>query len=95
MKRILLMVLRNLWFVPYGWFKLCYTAAHVEKYTEEERYQILKMIDRRANIGGRITPLMPMEWKTSRSRMDSCFFQTIRGYMMCWQYSKSAHVRFR
>ena len=49
------MVLRNLWFVPYGWFKLCYTAAHVEKYTEEERYQILKMIDRRANIGGRIT----------------------------------------
>ena len=38
MKRILLMVLRNLWFVPYGWFKLCYTAAHVEKYTEEERY---------------------------------------------------------
>ena len=55
MKRILLMVLRNLWFVPYGWFKLCYTAAHVEKYTEEERYQVLKMIDRRANIGGRIT----------------------------------------
>ena len=49
------MVLRNLWFVPYGWFKLCYTAAHVEKYTEEERYQVLKMIDRRANIGGRIT----------------------------------------
>ena len=55
MKRILLMVLRNLWFVPYGWFKLCYTAVHVEKYTEEERYQVLKMIDRRANIGGRIT----------------------------------------
>ena len=55
MKRIMLMVLRNLWFVPYGWFKLCYTAAHVEKYTEEERYQVLKMIDRRANIGGRIT----------------------------------------
>lgn len=55
MKRILLMVLRNLWFVPYGWFKLCYTAVHVEKYTEEKRYQVLKMIDRRANIGGRIT----------------------------------------
>ena len=49
------MVLRNLWFVPYGWFKLCYTAGHIEKYTEEERYQVLKMIDRRANIGGRIT----------------------------------------
>ena len=74
MKRILLMVLRNLWFVPYGWFKLCYTAGHIEKYTEEERYQVLKMIDRRANIGGRIT---------------------ISGYMMFWQYSRSAHVRFR
>lgn len=72
MKRILLMVLRNLWFVPYGWFKLCYTAAHVEKYTEEERYQILKMIDRRANIGGRIT-IDAYGVETSRSRMDSCF----------------------
>lgn len=55
MKRIILMVLRNLWFVPYGWFKLAYVASHVEKYTEEERYRILQMIDRRANIGGRIT----------------------------------------
>lgn len=49
------MVLRNLLFVPYGWFKLCYTASHVDKYTEEERYAVLKMIDRRANWGGRIT----------------------------------------
>lgn len=55
MKRILLMVLRNLFFVPYGWFKLCYTASHVDKYTEEERYKILKMIDDRAMKGGRIT----------------------------------------
>ena len=55
MKRIILMVLKNLLFVPYGWFKLCYTASHVDKYTEEERYQVLKMIDRRANWGGRIT----------------------------------------
>lgn len=55
MKRILFMVLRNLIFVPYGWFKLCYTASHVDKYTEEERFQVLKMIDRRANWGGRIT----------------------------------------
>lgn len=54
MKRIILMVLRNLWFVPYGWFKLAYVASHVEKYTEEERYQMLQMIDRRANNSGRI-----------------------------------------
>ena len=55
MKRILFMVLRNLIFVPYGWFKLCYYARHAEKYTEEERYAMLKYIDRRANWGGRIT----------------------------------------
>lgn len=55
MKRILLMVLRNLIFVPYAWFKLCYYANHVEKYTEEQRYALLKYIDRHANRGGRIT----------------------------------------
>ena len=55
MKRILLMVLRNLFFVPYGWFKLCYTASHADKYTEEERYKVIKMIDNRAIKGGRIT----------------------------------------
>lgn len=55
MKRILFMVLRNLFLVPYGWFKLCWYAAHVDKYTEEQRYALLKFIDRRANWGGRIT----------------------------------------
>lgn len=42
MKRILMMVLRNLIFVPYGWIKLNYYAAHVDKYTEEQRYKLLK-----------------------------------------------------
>lgn len=55
MKRIILMVLKNLFFVPYGWIKLCYYASHVDKYTEEERYALLKYIDRHANWGGRIT----------------------------------------
>ena len=41
------MVLKNLFFVPYGWFKLCWCAAHVDNYTEEERYEVLKYIDRR------------------------------------------------
>lgn len=53
-KRILLMVLRNLFFVPYGWIRLCYYASHVDKYTMEQRYALLKLIDRRANWGGRI-----------------------------------------
>ncbi len=54
MKRILLMVLKNFFFVPYGWFKLCWYASHVEKYTEEERYKVLKLIDRRAIWGGNL-----------------------------------------
>ena len=37
MKRILMMVLRNLLMVPYAWIRLCYRAAHVDKYTEEEK----------------------------------------------------------
>ena len=54
MKRILMMVIRNLLFVPYGWIKLCYYASHVDKYTAEQRYALLKYIDARANWGGKI-----------------------------------------
>ena len=54
MKRIILMVLYNIIYVPYMWFKLCYYANHVEKYTEEERYQLLRYIDHRAIKGGRV-----------------------------------------
>ena len=54
MKRILMMVIRNLIFVPYGWIKLCYYASHVDKYTEEERYRLLKYIDHKANKGGSV-----------------------------------------
>lgn len=54
MKRIIMMVLRNIWFVPYGWIKLCWYASHVDRYTEEERYALLKYIDRRANKGGNL-----------------------------------------
>ena len=54
MKRILLMVAYNILLVPVFWFKLCYYAKHVDKYTEEERYELLRFIDRRAIKGGRI-----------------------------------------
>lgn len=54
MKRILLMVIRNLIYVPSAWIKLCYYASHVEKYTEEERYRLLKYIDHKANRGGNV-----------------------------------------
>ena len=36
MKRILMMVLRNIFRVPFMWIKLCYMAAHADKYTDEQ-----------------------------------------------------------
>lgn len=55
MKRILLMVLRNIILVPYMWCRLCYHASHVDKYTEEEHYKMLRFIVLRANKGGNVT----------------------------------------
>lgn len=54
MKRILLMVFRNIILVPFMWCKLCYYAAHVDKYTEEQHYKMLKFIVHRANKGGNV-----------------------------------------
>lgn len=42
MKRIIVMVLKNIIFVPYYWIMLNWYAAHVDKYTEEQRYAMLK-----------------------------------------------------
>ena len=55
MKRILLMVFRNLILVPFMWCKLCYYAHHVDKYTKEQHYKMLKYIVLRANKGGNVT----------------------------------------
>lgn len=55
MKRIIMMVFRNLFLVPYMWIRLCYHASHVDKYTEEQHYELLKYITRRANKGGNVT----------------------------------------
>ena len=49
-----MMVLRNIFLVPYLWIRLCYYASHVDNYTEEERYKVLIAIVRRANIGGNV-----------------------------------------
>ena len=54
MKRIILMVLRNLFFVGYGWFILCWYASHVDRYTEEERYKMLQYVDHKAIHGGNL-----------------------------------------
>ncbi len=54
MRRILMMVLRNIFMVPFAWFRLCYRASHVEKYSEEDMYMFLKWIDLHANRGGNV-----------------------------------------
>lgn len=55
MKRILMMVARNIFLVPIFWIRLCYHAAHVDRYTDEEHFKLLKFIDHRANVGGNVT----------------------------------------
>ena len=54
MERILMMVLRNIFRVPFMWIKLCYMAAHPDKYTDEEHNKMCKYIVKRANIGGNV-----------------------------------------
>ncbi len=54
MKRIIWMVLMNLWYVPYGLTRLIRMAAHPERYSEEERFTLIKQIDNRAIRGGRV-----------------------------------------
>ena len=55
MKRILLMVFRNIFLVPFMWIKLCYHAHHADKYEEKEHYKMLQFICHRANKGGNVT----------------------------------------
>lgn len=54
MKRIIWMVLMNLWYVPYGIVRLLRMSAHPERYSLEERYALIKQIDNRAIKGGRV-----------------------------------------
>ena len=54
MKRIILMVVTNLFFVIVCWPKLCRMAAHPERYTKEERWKHLQFWVERACKGGRI-----------------------------------------
>lgn len=54
MKRILWMILMNLWYVPYGMVRLFRMGAHPTQYTTEEKYALIRQIDNRAIRGGRV-----------------------------------------
>ena len=50
-----MMVLRNIFRVPFMWIKLCYRAANPDKYSDNEHNEFFKYIVKRANIGGNVT----------------------------------------
>lgn len=54
MRRIALMLIRNIFYLPYMMINLLYHAAHTEKYTDEEQNKMLKYIVKRANKAGNV-----------------------------------------
>ena len=83
MKRIIMMVLRNILLVPWMWTKLCYHASHVDKYTEEEHYRMLQFITHRANKGGNVT-IDAHGLRISQKKTALCSSQIIRDFTMYW-----------
>ena len=55
MKRILFMIIRNIIYLPQMAFRLFYCATNIKKYSEQERYDLLREICYKANNGGNVT----------------------------------------
>ena len=55
MERILMMVLRNIFIVPFIWIKLCYRSKHADKYSDEQHNKMFKYIVEKANKGGNVS----------------------------------------
>lgn len=55
MKRIWLMVIKNITVIPFFYLKLCYYAWNSRKVTEEKKLALFKEIVARANRGGNVT----------------------------------------
>jgi len=51
----MLMVLKNILFVPYWYWQLCYYAKHSNEIPEEKKLALLKKIVKHANEGGNVT----------------------------------------
>lgn len=54
MKRIILMVIRNIIFAPYWYWQLCYYAKHTHEIPDEKKLVLLKKIVHHANNGGNV-----------------------------------------
>ena len=54
MNRIVMMVLKNIHIVPWGYWKLCHYAKHTEKYPELEKWSHIHWLMGRAIKGGNV-----------------------------------------
>jgi 1-acyl-sn-glycerol-3-phosphate acyltransferase len=54
MKRMLMIIIRKLFYIPHTWIKLCYYASHVNKYSEKEHYSLMRDIANLIIGGGKI-----------------------------------------
>lgn len=93
MKRILLMVLYNLPFVPYWWFQLCYYAGHTDQIPEDKKYALLKKITVHANRGGRVKIKVYGKEHIPQER-GFMFFPIIRDCLMSFLSLKPATYLF-
>lgn len=55
MRRIVIMVLRNLLFAPWWWIQMLWYSREKDNHTEEQRFALLRKITVNANKGGRVT----------------------------------------
>lgn len=55
MKRILLMILRNILAVPWMWVKLCHYASHADEYSDDVLMDFVRLIVTKANKGGNVS----------------------------------------
>lgn len=94
-KRILLMVLRNFHMVIPTWCRLCYHAAHPEKYTDEQHFELFNYIVDCANKGGNIT-LKTTGTEHIPKENGFMFFPNHQGYFdvlaVCGAYRKPFSV---
>jgi 1-acyl-sn-glycerol-3-phosphate acyltransferase len=54
MKKLILIILKNLYYIPFAWLKLSYFAKHVERYPEQKRYSFIRKIVKRTINSGKI-----------------------------------------
>ncbi len=55
MSRIIMMIVRNLFFFPISWIRLHYYKRHPEKYSDADMYAYIQYMDTHANKGGNVT----------------------------------------